>query len=64
MNYICPKCEKTKEINAPYHQQGYGWFVGAFCFDCNYLYTEVRNAPSEEKAIELLKKKLFQNHCT
>lgn len=60
MKYICPKCGEEKEINKPCHQEGFGWFVGAFCFKCNYLYAEVRNASSEEEALKMLERKLKQ----
>lgn len=58
MKFICTKCGKKRKIEEPYHQKGFGWFVGAFCSDCNYLFAEIRNAPSKEKAIELLERKI------
>lgn len=60
MKYICPKCGEEIQIKEPCHQVGFGWFAGAYCQRCNYIFAEVRNAPSKKKAEELLKQKILQ----
>lgn len=60
MDYICPKCGKKKSTCEPIKVDGFGWFTGAFCFNCNYLLAEIRHATTKEEAEDKLEKKLAE----
>ena len=63
MNYICPICGKERTVGEPFYQPWFGWFACAYCNDCRYIFAEVRNASTKEKAIEKLQEKTQRQNC-